>query len=258
MKEAMRINKYIAHHTAYSRREADRLIEEGHVSLNKRPVTEHGTLVQPGDRVSIKGKVIKERKGFTVAVYNKPKGVLVSKKDDRGRTTIYHLLPGKLRRFIPVGRLDFASEGLLLLTDAPEVADALMRSALPRTYNIKIDKPLSAAMLRAMEEGLALEDATAGAHKKSEIVSMRFAAFEEVVVRKEGKRYTKLRVTIREGKNRELRRFFAHFGAEVLDLKRVAYGWIALNNLPENKTRYLDKKEYAKLHAFLDEMQKGK
>jgi len=254
----MRLNKYIAHNSRYSRREADRLIEAGDVQVNRRVMREYGYEVQPDDRVAVKGRPVLPRKAgeVTMVVYNKPRGVLVTRKDDRGRTTIVHKLPGKFRHFIPVGRLDYASEGLLLLTDNPEVADRLMRSALPRSYNLKIDKPLSPEMVQAMEQGLILEDAREGGHEKSSITRMEFAPFLEARIRGESGKNTKLRVTIAEGKNRELRRFFAHFGAKVLDLKRVAFGWVELNNLPENKTRYFTRQEYETLHQFLKEARK--
>jgi len=255
----MRLNKFIAHHTRYSRREADRLIEAGDVKINRKTVIDFGQDVGEGDRVEIKGKPVKPRKTgeVTMIVYNKPKGVLVTRRDDRGRTTIYHKLPGKFRHFTPVGRLDYASEGLLLLTDAPEVAEVYMRSNLPRTYNLKIDTPVTEAMLTAMREGLHLEDASAGAHEKNTIRSMDFAPFTAFELRGQSGKYTKLRVTITEGKNRELRRFFAHFDAKVVDLKRVAYGETELNNLPTNKTRYFSQKEYDHLHAFLKKERKA-
>jgi 23S rRNA pseudouridine2605 synthase len=247
----MRINKYISHNTKYSRREADRLIEDGHVSIDKRVIHDFAYDVQENDRVFIKGKQIKVSNELTIIVYNKPKGVLVTKKDDRGRTTIYHKLAGKFRHFVPVGRLDYASEGLLLLTDTPEVATALMESKLDRTYNLKIDKPISEEMITAMKEGLILDDARAGAHEKSKIYSMEFAPFAHFEIRAEGKNFSKLRVTITEGKNRELRRFFGHFEAKVLDLKRVAFGGIELNNLPTNKTRFFTRREYDDVHKFM-------
>jgi len=254
----MRLNKYIAHNTKYSRREADRLIEAGEVTLNKRPIKEFGYEVEPGDRIFVKGHMVKEKGNeVTVIVYNKPKGVLVTRKDDRGRATIYHKLSGKFRHFTPIGRLDYASEGLLLLTDNVEVATALMESNLDRTYNIKIDKPFTKEMADAMKEGLVLEDARAGAHEKSKIYSMEFAPFVSFEIRSEGKSYTKLRVTINEGKNRELRRFFGYFDAKVLDLKRVAFGGIELNNLPTNKTRFFTRREYDDLHAFLKQRKKA-
>ena len=247
----MRLNKYISHNTKYYRREADRLIEEGEVTLDNRVFKDFGYEVEEDEHISVKGRPVKVNTELTIIVYSKPKGVLVTKKDDRGRATIYHKLPGKYRHFIPVGRLDYASEGLLLLTDSPEVATALMESGLDRTYNLKIDKPLTEEMMSAMKEGLVLDDARAGAHEKSKIYSMEFAPFAHYEVRSEGKNFTKLRVTITEGKNRELRRFFAHFDAKVLDLKRVAFRGIELNNLPENKTRYFTRREYDDVHKFM-------
>jgi len=254
----LRLNKFISHNTKYSRREADKLIEEGKVNINRVPIKDYSYQVQKDDRVFLNGKEIKPKGKYelTMVVYNKPKGALVTKKDDRGRTTIYHLLPGKFRHFVPVGRLDFASEGLLLLTDNVEVATKLMESKLPRVYNIKIDKMLSEEMITAMKNGLVIEDASAGAHEKSKIKSMSFAPFAGFSVRGTTGKYTKLKVAITEGKNRELRRFFAHFGANVVDLKRVSYGFIELNNLPENKTRFLTQKEYDELHKYIKELDK--
>jgi len=254
----MRLNKFISHNSKYSRREADRLIEAGDVKINKKVIYEFGYEVQEDDYVSIKNRPLKPKKKgeLTVIVYNKPKGVLVTKRDDRGRATIYHKLPGKYRHFIPIGRLDYASEGLLLLTDAPEVAETLMQSDLPRTYNLKIEGRVTEAMIDAMKHGLHLEDASAGAHAKSAIRSMDFAPFASFEIRGETGKYTKLRVTITEGKNRELRRFFAHFDATVVDLKRIGFWEITLNNLPTNKTRYLTRKEYEMLHKLLKQAKK--
>ncbi len=126
-----------------------------------------------------------------------------------------------------------------------------MESSLDRTYNLKIDKPVNEDMITAMKEGLVLDDARAGAHEKSKIFSMEFAPFAGFEIRSEGKNFSKLRVTITEGKNRELRRFFAHFEAKVLDLKRVSFGGIDLNNLPTNKTRFFTRREYDDVHQFM-------
>jgi len=247
----MRLNKYISHNSKYSRREADKLIEDGEVTINKVKMDNFGYEVKEGDLVSVRGLHVKERTELTMVVFNKPKGTLVTRKDDRGRTTIYHKLPGKFRHFIPVGRLDFASEGILLLTDSPKVAEVMMSSGLDRTYNIKIDKPLSPEMEEAMREGLFLDDARAGGHEQSKIYSMDFAPFVHYEVRGKSANFTKLRVTIAEGKNRELRRFFGHFEANVLDLKRVEFGGIQLNNLPTGKTRFFTRREYDDIHKYL-------
>jgi 23S rRNA pseudouridine2605 synthase len=254
----MRLNKFISHYTKYSRREADKLIEEGEVKLNHQILQDYSYDVKKADKIYIKNRLIKVSHEITVIVYNKPKGVLVTKKDDRGRATIYHKLSGKFRHFIPIGRLDYASEGVLLLTNSPKVADKLMHSKLNRTYNIKIDKPVSKDMIEAMQEGLNLDDASAGAHEQSDITQMVFAPFVHYEIRNSGTNFSKLRVTINEGKNRELRRFFAHFGATVLDLKRIEFGGITLNNLPTNKTRYFSRREYEDLHLFMDETSQQK
>ncbi len=247
----MRINKYISHNSKYSRREADKLISDGKVTVNRIKIEDFAYDVKDGDHVSIGGLHVTERTELTMIVFNKPKGTLVTRKDDRGRTTIFHKMAGKFRHFIPIGRLDYASEGLLLLTDSPRVADVMMRGDLTRTYNIKIDKPLTNEMEEAMREGLILDDARAGGHEKSKIYSMEFAPFVNYEIRGASSNFTKLRVTIDEGKNRELRRFFGHFEAKVLDLKRVEFGGIELNNLPTGKTRYFTRREYDDVHKYL-------
>ena len=252
----MRLNKYISHNTTYSRREADRLIKEGFVKVNKKIVKEPFYEVKKEDRVYIKERVVKEKRVFTVIVYNKPKGELVTKKDDRGRKTIYDSLPTKFRHFIPVGRLDFATEGLLLLTDSPKVAQALMESNLERIYKVKIKGSITSKMQTAMQEGLELEDATKGAHKKSKIKSMKFAPFYAYQIIKNDPKYSKLKIALTEGKNREIRRFFAHFGTEVADLKRISFAEIELNNLPTGKSRFLTRSEYSALFTFLKSQEK--
>jgi len=188
-------------------------------------------------------------------VYNKQKGELVTKKDDRGRKTIFDNLSKRYHHFLPVGRLDFASEGLLLLTDSPSVAGALMESNLERVYYLKIKGDVTPAMEEAMKQGIFIEDARAGGHEKSDIVSMDFSRFLWYKVQKQSGGYTTLKVAINEGKNRELRRFFAHFGAEVVDLKRVEFGGISLDIAP-GKKRFLTKTEYHSLHTFLQGLKK--
>ncbi len=154
---------------------------------------------------------------------------------------------------MPVGRLDFASEGLLLLSDSAKVVRTLMESGLERVYLIKLSGMIKDCVFDAMESGLSLEDASAGGHSKSKIKAMDFAPFAGYTCIKNTPKYSKIKVIITEGKNRELRRFFAHFGLEVLDLKRIAYGFVHLNNLPCQKVRFLERKEYNKLHIFLKE-----
>jgi len=255
MQKEIRLNKFISHNTKYSRREADQLIQDGFVKIGHKVVTNPATKVLPEDKVFIKGKFVKRKNEFTVIIYHKQKGELVSKKDDRGRKTIYDSLPKRFAHFLPVGRLDFASTGLLLLSDSPKVVDALMHSKLERVYYIKIKGEVSPSLEQAMKEGLVLKDALKGAHQKTKQKSMEFAPFLWYRIQKQLKGYTILKLAINEGKNRELRRFFAHFGNDVVDLKRVEFGGISLDIKP-GKYRFLNKSEYASLHKFLKDINK--
>ncbi|WP_300702060.1 pseudouridine synthase [uncultured Campylobacter sp.] len=247
----MRINKYISHNSKYSRREADELIKSGFVKINKQIASLNDT-VKKNDKVSIKGKLINEKKIFTVIVYNKVKGELVSKKDDRGRKTIYDSLPRHFSSFLPVGRLDYASEGLLLLSDSVKVVSALMNSDLERKYYLKIRGIVNEKVIEAMQNGLEIVNSKKGAHAKTKISSMKISPFLEYEILGSSGGYTKLKVLINEGKNRELRRFFAFFDLEVVDLKRVSFGVVDLGMLASGKYRFLSKSEYEKLRDFLE------
>ncbi len=254
----MRLNKYIAHHSSYSRREADKAIQDGYVRVDGEIQTNPATQIQEGvNIVYVSGKQVSPRDKYTVIVYNKPKGELVTKSDPKGRRTIYDTLSKEYRHYIPVGRLDFASEGLLLLTDASKVASALMESDLERIYKIKIKGEVTPDMEDAMLKGMTLDDASAGGHSHSKIKEMEFKPFIGYKIQKNQPNYSILKVALSEGKNRELRRFFAHFGAEIVDLKRISFAEIELNNLPEGKVRFLSRSEYSALSKFLKEEKKS-
>lgn len=128
-----------------------------------------------------------------------------------------------------------------------------MHSDLERVYKIKVNGVITKPVEEAMQHGLEIEDATSGAFKTSKIKSMTFSPFLAYDIQTNGEKFSKIKVVISEGKNRELRRFFAHFGLDVLDLKRLEYGGISLNNLPTGKTRYLTKEEYKNLRIFMNE-----
>jgi len=254
----MRLNKFIAHYSTYSRREADAAILKGAVKISGKVETNPATQVdERNSEVYVHGKKVSPKDIITVIAYNKRKGELVTKDDPRGRKIIYDTLDHKFRHFIPVGRLDYASEGLLLLTDSSVVASVLMNSDLERVYKIKIKGPVSPGMEDAMKKGLELKDATAGAHSHSKVTSMTFAPFAAYRIEKNSENYSILKVSITEGQNRELRRFFAHFGTEVADLKRISYGGIELNNLPDGKTRFLTRSEYTSVREYVDKMTKS-
>ena len=248
----MRLNKYIAHHSSYSRREADKAIQDGYVRVDGEIQENPATQVEEGvSVVYVSGKQVAVRDKYTVIVYNKPKGELVTKSDPRGRKTIYDSLDKAYKHYIPVGRLDYASEGLLLLTDASKIATALMESKLERIYKIKIKGEVTSEMENAMLNGMVLDDATAGGHEYSKVTSMEFKPFIGYKIQKNTPNYSILKVALSEGKNRELRRFFASFGTEIADLKRVSFAEIELNNLPTGKVRFLSRSEYSALATYM-------
>lgn len=246
----MRINQFLSHNTKFSRREADDLIKQGKVKIGRR-IALLSDKVGEKDKVFIDSREVKVQNQYTLIAYHKPKGELVSKSDTRGRRVIYDSLEAKFRHFVPVGRLDFASSGLLILSDSVKIATALAQSKLTRIYNVKVDGKITQNILDSAINGLSVADARAGGHKNSKIMAMDFAPFEFFEIVKESKSGTKIKVGINEGQNRELRRFFAHFGLTVLDLCRVSFGFVSLNALPSGKCRYFDKKEYKKLREFL-------
>ena len=254
--ELMRLNKMISHNTHYSRREADELIKAGHVKVDGKVVEDLSMQVSFKNKIELNGKALFEKHGYSVIVYHKQKGELVSKKDDRGRKTIYDTLPSKFGHYLSVGRLDFASEGLLLLCDSPSVVSALMHSDLERVYYVKINGKVTPAMEKAMQEGLSLADARKGGHAKSEIHAMDFAPFVSYRIIKNSPTFSTIKVAINEGQNRELRRFFGYFDVDVMDLKRVSYGKIDLGMLKPGKHRFFTGNEYSALRDYLEYLKK--
>ncbi len=248
----------ISHNTRHSRREADKLIQDGLVSVDGEVVTDLSTKVTYANKIKIKDRTLYKKTKYTVIVYNKQKGELVSKKDDRGRKTIYDTLPSHFSHFMSVGRLDFTSEGLILLSDAADIVSALMHGDLERVYYVKIKGKVTQQMEIAMKEGLYLQDASKGGHEMSRVRSMEFAPFLNYRVIKNTPTYSTLKVTINEGKNRELRRFFGYFDCEVVGLKRVSYGKIDLDMLKPGKHRFLTNTEYDALRDYLAYSKKEK
>ncbi|MDR2638737.1 MAG: pseudouridine synthase [Helicobacteraceae bacterium] len=247
-----RINKAVAERGGYSRREAERLILEGRVAIGRQKVSDLSIKVKEGDELFLDGRALAKRDGqYTVIVYHKPKGELVTRSDPQGRKTVFDGLPSRFSRFIAVGRLDYASEGLLMLTDAAEVADKLMRSDLERVYNVKIDGFVTPAIEKAMSEGLKLSS-KAGAHPLNDEMIGALSPFAKWRLEKNHPRFSRLKIALSEGKNREIRRFFAHFGRNTLDLKRVSFGEISLNALPVGKWRFCSKEEYRFLRRVLN------
>ena len=238
----VRLQKLIASTGLSSRRKAEMLIISGRVSVNGKVVTELGTKVDPTrDHVKVDGKHLTSAQPFVYLILNKPKNVMSTLDDPGGRTTVRDFLRGVYVRVFPVGRLDFDSEGLMLLTNNGELAQALLhpRYHVPKTYLIKVKGALSNEEIARLERGVKLEDGmTSPAHVKK--------------VRKvEANSW--LEITIREGRKHQVKRMLDAVGHTVLRLLRVRMGPLSLGNLEPGEFRFLTDREANALRELVDE-----
>ena len=218
-----------------SRTEAERLIEAGKVSVNGRTASNSSLRVNmKRDRISVEGSAVKpETKEYWM--FNKPRGFITTAKDPEGRKTIYDILPEELRKLNAVGRLDRASEGLLLLTNDTRWANAVIdpETHLNKTYHVQIGAAADDAALERMREGIVSGDET-----------LRVKA---VSVLRTGEKNCWLEITLDEGKSRHIRRIMEHLGFEVLRLVRVSIGPLQLGSLPKGEVRRLTDGERDKI-----------
>lgn len=212
-----RIAKVIAASGLCSRREAERWIEEGRVTLNGDTLTSPAIKVTDQDAITVDGKPLTAPDTPRLFMYHKPTGELVTQSDPQGRPTIYDSLPDVGTRLIPVGRLDLNSEGLLLLSTCPTVASEFMHSKLPRVYRVRTFGQLNENQLKAIQKGLTSE-------------GVRYAP-AKIELEKAAGRNAWYRLTLTEGKNREIRNLFGHFDIPVNRLIRVAYAGIKIGDL---------------------------
>lgn len=234
----MRLQKFLSRAEVASRRRAEVLIEAGRVRVNGVVVTELGTKVEPGtDRVEVDGREVRIGTPVWVALY-KPRGYVTTRDDPRGRRTVYDLLPPEHRGLFHVGRLDYDSEGLLLLTNQGDAANRLLhpRHGVARVYDVILRDTPDTAALERLRRGVTLEDGTARAERVEVIGSSR-----------RGK--ARVRVLLREGRNREVRRMFAAVGHPVTRLIRRRYGPIRLGSLSAGEWRALSERESAALEG---------
>ena len=230
----MRLNRYLAQCGIASRRHADDLIVKGAVRINGRAVRELGTLVNYTDHVEVEGRVIEPPRTPTYLLVNKPAGVVTTMRDPEGRRTVAELLP-RGARGVPVGRLDYDTSGVLLITDDGELANRLLhpRFGVEKTYRAAIGGHLSQAELARLQRGVPL-DGVRTAPAKLRVVS---AARERSTID----------ITIHEGRNRQIRRMFEAFGHPVLALTRTRFGPLRLGALPAGAVRSLTPRELAAL-----------
>jgi 23S rRNA pseudouridine2605 synthase len=235
--EVFRLNKYISNSGICSRREADQLILKGEITVNGEVVTELGHKVLKTDKVIYKGKLINPEKPVYILM-NKPKDFITTTDDPMERKTVMHLLENACKeRVFPVGRLDRNTTGLLLFTNDGDLAAKLSHPSnnIKKIYQVTLDKPITSNHEKEISEGLTLED---GPVKVDDIQVL-------------SKDRTILGLEIHVGKNRIVRRIFAHLGYEVVGLDRVMYAGLDKKDLPRGKFRFLSEKEVVKLKYFL-------
>lgn len=228
----MRLQKYISAAGVCSRREAEQRILEGHVTVNGAVATLGMSVDECVDEIRVDGRLVRPPEECTYIMLHKPRGYVTTMKDDRGRPTVAQLVENAEIRLYPVGRLDYDSEGLLIMTNDGETANRLAHPShgVKKTYYVWVkgdDLTLAAEKLRhpLSYQGVNYKGA------KTEILS------------DDGEGRGKLSVTIGDGKNREVRNMCAAVGLKVLRLLRISQGELRLGNLPVGEWRYLTKKE---------------
>lgn len=237
----LRINRALAATGYCSRRAADRLIEEGRVKVNGKPVTDFNLAVDPErDVIAVDDQELSSRDHVYVA-FHKPRGVITTMKDEKGRQTVLDLLPGELQHLKPVGRLDRDSEGLLILTNDGDFAHRLAHPSRTRhvwkTYRVRVDGRLSDEAVTALEEGVLLSEGDGKAITlPARVTNISY-----------DKECTAFSISIREGRNRQIRRMCAKLGYPVIRLVRVAIGRLQLKPMEPGEWKYLTRSDLDRL-----------
>jgi 23S rRNA pseudouridine2605 synthase len=240
----VRLQKLIAGTGLASRRKAETLIAAGRVMVNGKTVTELGTKVDPSkDHVKVDGKHVSAAQPFVYLMLNKPRNVVSTMDDPGGRTTVKDYLRGVSVRVFPVGRLDFDSEGLMLLTNNGDLAQAMLhpRYHVPKTYLIKVKGVLSDEHIRKLEQGVTLEDGMTAPAQVRKVRKVEANSW--------------LEITIREGRKHQVKRMLELVGHPVIKLLRIRMGPIALGDLQPGEFRFLTDREANALRDLVEERQ---
>lgn len=233
-----RLNKFLAECGLASRRKADDLISGGHVQINGKTVTELGTQVDAAhDRVTVDGKPVKPPTQKLYVIFNKPENVLTTMEDPEGRPTVADYMEQLPVRVFPVGRLDWDTEGLLLLTNDGEFAQKVMhpREEIPKTYLAKLDGIPNEKQLEKLRQGVTIPG---GRVKAWHVESAKVGDSEK---------YGWVKIVIGEGKNRQVRFMFQKIGFDVKKLRRVAIGQLTLGTLQRGEYAFLDQGALARI-----------
>ena len=233
--EEMRLQKYIAQCGIASRRAAEQLIADGKVSVNGKTVTEMGIKVSSKDSVTVNGTQIKPEKRKYYILMNKPAGVLSSAKDDRGRECVVDLIEGVNARLYPVGRLDYDTTGLILLTNDGEFMQRVTHPSFEiwKTYQAVVKGVPNESDVKRFSEGIVLDD------------GKTLPAVLDVVGYKGNNAIVE--VSIREGRNRQVRRMLERIGHPVNSLTRISFGTLELGDLKPGKWRFVSQEEIERL-----------
>lgn len=234
----MRLNKYIAHSGITSRRKADELIGKGQVKINGE-VAHVGAEVREGDLVEVSGRIIRPEKKLVYYMLNKPAGYITSLEDDRGRKTVMELFGDIKERIYPIGRLDYNTSGLLLLTNDGELANHIMHPSrvIVKTYEAEVKGFFRHADAEKLRRGIDIGDRRPTAPAEIEI--LRQSDSTSLVI-----------VRIHEGRNRQVRRMMEAVGHEVLHLERTSVGNLKLGHLKPGRWRKLSEKEIQYLKSM--------
>jgi len=238
-----RLQKVLAAAGIASRRKCEEIITQGRVSVNGNVVTELGVKVDPtADEIVVDGKRVAAQKKIYLA-FHKPKGVITSAKDPEGRQTVMDYMHGVKERVYPIGRLDYDTEGLLLLTNDGEFANLLMhpRHHVPKTYLVHTKGVPHGSLLDKLRSGVELDD---GVTLPAEV--------EYADVDPDNKEAV-VQITITEGRNRQVRRMFEAIKTPIVRLKRIRFGSVLLGGLHRGKYRHLTKAEIAELRTFAEQ-----
>lgn len=228
----MRLQKYIAHCGITSRRKAEELIKQGRVQVNDRPIRDMGVIVDPkADKVYIDGKLIKVENNLIYILLNKPEGYITTLSDEFNRPTVIDLVQDVPERIYPVGRLDYDTSGLLLLTNDGQLTYKLThpKHEFVKTYMAKTKGIPNNSTVKKLETGVDI-----GGY---------ITAPAQFKITRQGKTFSYMEIKIHEGKNRQIRKMLDAVGHPILSLKRVAMGKIYLKDLPLGKWRKLTKSE---------------
>lgn len=234
-----RLNKYIASSGLCSRRKADELIESGVVQVNGNKVTELGYSVQNKDKVFVNGKIIHPVKHEYYRFY-KPAGYITTSDDEKGRKTIYDLLPENLHHLKPVGRLDRESTGLIILTNDGDLINDLTHPSVkvPKLYRVAINGKITQNDIDKMYKGIEIEP--------------NKMAYAQVDVLEIDNTHTVMEILLYQGLNRQIRRMFEYLGFEVVSLKRIQHAIFNLDGLKRGEFKPIKPRQIKDLRNFLN------